>query len=732
MYRRIGAGLASAAVVLALAVVVPAGDASAASSGSRYDHMFVIVEENHGFADVIGNPAAPNLNALAARYGIATNYFGVAHPSEPNYVGLLGGDTFGVADDNPYYVNRVAAPSLISELDAAGISWKAYLQGMPHAGYQGICYPANCNGAPDKDPLYVSKHNAIANFTTSLNPADWSRQVPVEQLATDVGRGDVPAFGYVIPDECHDQHGDPPYCIDGGNPGDPQDQRLVADGDQYLGQLVSTITGASFWARGNNAIAIVYDEGDDDAGCCGQASGGGQVSAVVVTSHGPRGLSDPAPYNHYSLLKTIQTNFGLACLAHSCDPQVATMNPLFAVTGAAATPARPVPVPDLPTPTPTPAEPVSTTTETGSGGGWTVVPTVRLGTNDNSFGGVAVASGSDIWAVGNYLPDTAMSNQDATLSLAAHFDGDHWTSTPTPNVGPNYNTLFGVAAVPGRAWAVGVAQDSTFHPHSLVESWNGTAWRVVATPRLNTQRDMLLSATATAIATATAAATGTADVSAVGEQQDPSGRFATLAEHYDGHSWTVVPTPNPGTSGNHLDAVAADGPDDVWAVGQRNDATSDGPLVEHWDGGQWSVVPVATAGGAVLDAVTVRGDEVWAVGQTDNATAQARPLTVHVHNGLSDSSVLGTTGSSFSNMTGVVATGQTVWAVGTFFDAKSGNQDGLVLRHDVAGWHTVPAPDPGTGDVILGAVAASGDDIWAVGTAAGDSRDPLVLLHHGQ
>jgi len=155
MAGRVRAGLA-ALVTAVLGVSVPAGVASAAPAGGRYDHVFVIVEENHGFADVIGNPAAPNLNALAARYGLATAYFGVAHPSEPNYVGLLGGDTFGVADDNPYYLNRVRAPSLVSQLDAAGIGWKAYLQGLPHPGYQGICYPANCNGAPDKDPLYVS------------------------------------------------------------------------------------------------------------------------------------------------------------------------------------------------------------------------------------------------------------------------------------------------------------------------------------------------------------------------------------------------------------------------------------------------------------------------------------------------------------------------------------------------------------------------------------------------
>src|SRR5262250_3591566 len=198
-----------------------AAQPSAAAPVPHLDHVVVIVEENNGFHDVIGNPAAPNLNALAQQFGLATDYFGVSHPSEPNYVALLGGNTFGIADDNPYFLNAVNKPSLISQLDEAGITWKAYLQGLPHAGYKDICYPARCNGTPDNDPLYVSKHDAIQNFTTSLNPADWSHQVPLEELADDLSSGNVPAFNYIIPDECHDMHGDPPYCIDGGNPGDP-------------------------------------------------------------------------------------------------------------------------------------------------------------------------------------------------------------------------------------------------------------------------------------------------------------------------------------------------------------------------------------------------------------------------------------------------------------------------------------------------------------------------------
>src|SRR6267378_7607650 len=97
------------ATLLTAAAALATGGATAIGSPgvARYDHIFVIVEENHGFADVIGNPAAPNLNALAHQFGLATDYFGISHPSEPNYVALLGGNTFGVNSDNPYYTNAV-------------------------------------------------------------------------------------------------------------------------------------------------------------------------------------------------------------------------------------------------------------------------------------------------------------------------------------------------------------------------------------------------------------------------------------------------------------------------------------------------------------------------------------------------------------------------------------------------------------------------------------------------
>ena len=723
--------------IMAVALAAMAGAAPSAAAGPssaavpRYDHVFVVVEENHGFADVIGNPAAPNLNALARQFGLATSYFGVSHPSEPNYVALVGGSTFGVADDNPYWINAVNGPSLVTQLDQAGIGWKAYLQGVPHPGYLGNCFPSRCNGSPDVDPLYVSKHNGIMNFTTSHNPDDLGRQVPIEQLAGDLSSGSVPRVSWVIPTECHDQHGDPPYCIDSGNPGDPQDQHLVAFGDRFLGKLVSRITGASFWAKGNNAVVITYDEGDDNAGCCDagngdpNGTGGGRVATVVVTNHGPRGLQDPAPYNHFSLLQTIQDSFGLGCLQFTCDTaNVKPLAPLFAVTGSAAVATKALAVPAVATPSPTPTEPTSLTTKTPSSGGWQVVASPLRGTGDNSLGGVAGSGPNDVWAVGNYLPDTATSNQDATLSLANHFDGANWTLVPTPNSGPNFNTLFGVAAAGGRAWAVGVNLDANFQTRSLIEAWNGSGWSIVGHPQPGARRDLLWGASALT----------TSDVWAVGAQVGANGRFETLIEHFDGQRWSVVPSPNPGRSGNNLYAVSAVEADDVWAVGQQNGASGpDQALIEHWDGTRWSVVPSPTHGGAsaALYGVAGRDDgRVVAVGQTTDVVNGARPLVEELEHGTWRNVDLPAAGSNFTDLWGVTLSGTAATVVGTFLDGASGNNETLILRGDAKGFTVVNGPNPGSGSNILAGVAAIGDTVWAVGHYDdGGGRLTLIERH---
>lgn len=285
----------------------------------------------------------------------------------------------------------------------------------------------------------------------------------------------MPRFGYIVPDECHDLHGDPPYCLDSGNIGDPQNQHLVAVGDAYLGHLVSEITNASFWAKGNNAIVVTFDNGDTTQGCCDASPGGGPVATIVITSHGPRGVTDSTHANHYSLLSTFQHNFGLGCLGFTCDTaDVTPLTQLFAVTGSRAIATKPLPELTWPTPTPSmPPEPVSLSPGTTSAGGWKVQQAQVLGTSDNSLGAIAGSSPSDIWAVGDYLPDAANSNQDATLAFAEHYDGNSWSVARPLNTGVNFNSFYGVAAAGGEAWAVGEYLNAAYQDRALLEVWNG-------------------------------------------------------------------------------------------------------------------------------------------------------------------------------------------------------------------------------------------------------------------
>jgi hypothetical protein len=722
---RLASSCLIAAALSAFGVTATASPPALAQSASvpRLDHVFVIVEENNGFHDVIGDPAAPNLNYLARTFGLETDYFGVSpDSSESNYVGLLGGSTYGIVSDDAYWKNTINAPSLISQLDQAGVSWKAYLQALPYPGYEGICYPAKCNGAPDSDPLFVSKHDGIQNFTTSQAPADWSRQVPISDLATDLRSGDVPQFSYVVPDECHDMHGDPPYCLDSGNIGDPENQHLVAVGDAYLGHLVSEITHAAFWAQGNNAIAVTFDNGDNSAGCCDANPGGGQIATIVITSHGPRGVKDPMPANHYSLLSSIQRALGLGCLQFTCDTRhVKPLALLFAITGSRAIATTPLPELAWPTPTPgDPPEPTSMTTAAPSAGGWTVQKAQLLGTSDNSVGAIAGSSPSDVWAFGDFLPDATGSNQDVTLTFAEHYDGTKWTVVRTPNTGPNFNSFYGGAASGGWAWAVGEHLNANYQDRGLIEVWNGQTWSIADNPQPGSVRDMFFAASALS----------PSDVWVVGDQEGRNGLFETLAEHWDGNSWSVIPTPDPGSSGNHLYAVDAVSPDDVWAVGQQlGGQFPDSGLVEHWDGHGWSALTLSASSASVLlDGITVGPDgTVWVVGEADTPQG-GRPLIEYYQAGTWQTGTIpSSAGSVWTNLYAVAVVGDTVWAVGTYVDPATDNNNALVLSGQDGSFSVDPAPDPGSGSNILGGLTAIDGQMWADGVYDnGGSEIPFV------
>jgi hypothetical protein len=689
----------------------------AAASGTdatvpHYDHIALIVEENHGFSDIIGNPNAPAFNRLANTYGLATDYFGTSDPSAPNYVVMLGGSDFGIADDNPFYTHEVHAPSLMDQLDAAHMTWKGYFQGMPYPGFAQYCYPVRCNGTPDSDPIYSSKHNGMAYFASiQESRTNLAKMTPDTQLATDLAAGQLPNFAYIVPDQCHDMHGSPPWCEDSGDPGDVNDNRLVSDADQYISRTVDEITHSAQWTSGRNAIVITFDEGDDAAGCCG-TPGAGQVATVVITNNGPRHLKDPTPYSHYSLLATMEQAFGLDCLQLACDrSQGAIMAPLFG--GTPATQAAPAAV----KPANAPAHPATNSGLARGSAPWTQFPSPNIGGQDNSLGAVSAASATDIWSVGNYATDD---NPNIVQTLAVHYDGHTWQDVTTPNVGSGLNTLFGVHALPGgTAWAVGEALGPDFLPRTLVEHFDGHSWSVVPSPTPGNNGFLY-------------GVTGSSDrdMWTVGTFRDRTGTVHTLAEHFDGTHWTVVATPEPGSNGNLLYAVAERGSNDVWAVGQAIGAHSpDRPLIEHFDGSRWSTVdgPDTNGQSLVPFGVSLTDDGVEVVGSREADARPATPWAAELVNGGWHDQPADTVGADDNFFYGVSGD----WAVGTTVDASSGNN--LTLIEHLAGghWSTVDSPNPGldNGSSILGGVASiSPAEAWAVGQFDGpDARQTLVL-----
>ena len=353
------------AAILAAAVLLGSGSGATAAPGlegvPRYQHVFVIIEENKDYAQILDPAAAPNIAGLAKAYGDAGQFFAEVHPSEANYVALLGGDTFGIHDDDAWYCtagstrpfcddaatpgyadHTVHARHLGDQLLAAGLSWKGYYEDLPEPGSLVVTAsdPRFDNGTR-KTALYAAKHSGFINFgDVQADPHRAQRMVGFDQLDRDLAAGQAPSFAVIVPDQCNDMHGlhgaGVPADCDGADKA-----ALIKRGDAFAGQLVRKIQASPAWSgAGNAAIVITFDESGDKGreGCCGVTPdapsnfGGGHIPTIVITNHGPRELRDETPYNHYSLLRTLEDAFGVSeRLGHAGDTDkgVKPMSRLF-------------------------------------------------------------------------------------------------------------------------------------------------------------------------------------------------------------------------------------------------------------------------------------------------------------------------------------------------------------------------------------------------------------------
>ena len=290
----LAAGLVAFMIVLAAPVTdrsVRRGDITTLvtpPSGSSlpvpaFSHAYVIVLENKAYEQIVAQHEAPYLDELIARYGLAESYQAVAHPSQPNYLALASGSTQGVSDDDPH---DVTAPTVFDQLEQVGRSWRVYAENVPPGCFRG----ATAAGGRDGPGTYVRKHDPATSFTGVIrSPA---RCANIQDLtAFDPAAADLE---FIIPNLCHDMHD----CS-------------VADGDAWLRTFVPRILGSPAFQSGG-ALFITFDEGSESA----KASN--HVATIVVGPSVPRGFRSATPHTHYSLLRTIQDSWGLACVAESC------------------------------------------------------------------------------------------------------------------------------------------------------------------------------------------------------------------------------------------------------------------------------------------------------------------------------------------------------------------------------------------------------------------------------
>jgi hypothetical protein len=271
---------------------------SPAPAAAPFSHIFLIVFENKDFGDIIGSAQAPYLNSLAARYGLATNYFAVAHPSLPNYLALVGGSTFGVESDCTSCFQT--APNLADQFDRQGRSWKAYIEDLPQP-----CFLGSSSGD------YALKHNPWLYFNDIRNtPQRCHQVVPLTQLRADLTAGALPDFAWITPSLCHDMHD----CS-------------VKSGDSWLASFLPPLLAAPAWQQGG-LILILWDEGNSDAGCCGNASGG-RVPLLVIAPNTPPGYRSSTPLDHYSVLQTIEDAWALGRLGGAASPKTASLREFF-------------------------------------------------------------------------------------------------------------------------------------------------------------------------------------------------------------------------------------------------------------------------------------------------------------------------------------------------------------------------------------------------------------------
>ncbi len=260
----------------------------------EFQHIVTIVFENKEFGTVIRNPKMPYFNELAKANTLLTQLYAVTHPSLPNYLAMISGNTFDLTFD--CYECIYAAQSFPDLIEASGRTWKTYQEDMPTACYNGT-----------ETGQYVIKHNPFMYFKPiRLDEARCARSVvPFPQLAVDLAGGALPNYVFITPNECNDAHD----CD-------------IDVADNWLRTVLPPLQAAMDIEGKPYLIILTWDEGQGNHSCCGlPQEAGGRIATILISPQAKNGFEDATPYTLYSLLKTEAESWHLQYLGHAADPE---------------------------------------------------------------------------------------------------------------------------------------------------------------------------------------------------------------------------------------------------------------------------------------------------------------------------------------------------------------------------------------------------------------------------
>jgi hypothetical protein len=276
----------------------------------NFSHIFQIVLENTSYNHIIGNTQAPYINRLAARYGLATHYYAVTHPSLPNYFIMTAGSRLGVTSDCADLTPscQQQAPNLPDLIEQSNRSWVAYFESMP----------TPC-GVQQSLP-YTIHYNPFVYYTDIVSNQERCkahvRPYNQTQFFNALSANQVPNYVWLSPNLYNDMH---------------ENYGTIAQADQWLSVVVPHIIASPAFQQ-NGLIILTFDEGDDTgtpdtSGCCTFVPGGGHIVTLMISPLVKKGYQSPISANHYNLLRTIEDAWDLPPLGRT--GQVAAMGDFF-------------------------------------------------------------------------------------------------------------------------------------------------------------------------------------------------------------------------------------------------------------------------------------------------------------------------------------------------------------------------------------------------------------------